>query len=1423
MATLTQFLLKPDHVIYLANLAAVVSLICGMGLLAVWACRRCSTPLRHGILICVLALTLLCPVSVWLGQQKGLALIRVAVSIAGAAGQPDFSSDPAPPPTSPGGSGVLPSQPRHGLQGPAPTLPLGLSGVESSTRPPHDMVKAGRPLLLEDAAEAQGQSSSPLPYGDRQSLWWQVIGTFAAWAWAIGILVGVLRLGMGYVAVIRIRRSFRQVDPRVAELGRRAADDMGRREAPPLFVSPSIPIPLSLGLVRPAIVLPTDLADRMNDAQLQAILVHEMAHIVRRDPWVGLAQRLAVAVFWWNPLVHKVSDQVSRLREDLCDNYVVRVQGDGEDFARTLVDVASQITVRPGLPATVGVLESNLDGLTERIHRLIGKERDMATRMSIGSIVLVLTCGLAVLVGTGLIRCLQAAEVAPAVSSLPPSSNAQTEGDGAKTPSTPVGADAARQTAWYYHVKTGGTGGRPVQREADPGLASCWNSIVAAFAAVKSRATPGPWIIQVDDEATYDEAVALTDLQTSATETLTLTKAPWLAGRPTIYPSRPGKRAPAINGLWTGVANSEPLPDQPGQPARRVTYVTVRGFTLKNNAQGTDKTTEQPLFSDKEDFFTEGLHIIEDCCFDGQDQVYDASVPVFVTGPCIDTIFRRNTFQDLKRNEESMKQGRDRELFLISLPSSTIVGQPQVTIADNTFCRNRGTVFVSLADVPNQRYYKVVFERNTLRDNYFPSILATIWRNPFSNIVRNNIFANNSGSSAARATYEVLDASNTKIYHNTFFNNHVPREVSIRTDSLEGVEIKNNIFWPTPGSYCIEVVPGSTENLVCANNAFFTDFQKDGYPPGFGFSTTENTEIVGLWNGKPMTADAWNKASKNNSGNGYTFEGPGLDKNMHLVAGSLCIDRGVGGLAGDDIDGKPRPVGVGCDIGADEYSTPGTALAGGGKREIPLEGQQMGPGSPICLAAHAADVAAIERCIQEGADVDKLDGRGYAPLHYAAQNDQKRAVETLLAKGADANVKDLQGQTPLFHASAAGNRGVAELLISRGAQVDVRDKDGRTALHTAAAGQHQDVAELLISKGAEVNAKDKDGKTALHRAVDDQQENVVGLLVSKGADLNAKDKDGKTALHRAVDDQQKDVVGLLVSKGAELNAKDRDGFTPLYHAIWNGDQEMMKLLVTKGADVNYTPKDEDSPLHGAVFTKDVNTVRLLVDHGAKIDVKNKDGWSALHYAVLRGNQDIVDFLVSKGIDTSTLPLAACAGDLDRVKSLVEQGAEVDAKDERGWTPLCWAVCAGRTEVLRFLIAKGAQARAEMANGQTPLHVVAGNGRRDLAELLVAGGADLNAKNGIGLAPVHEAARNGHRQVVELLLAKGADVNAKAPDDSTPLHLAAVRGHNDVVGLLIAKGADMHAITKSGRTPLKLAVQYRCTATVKLLQEHGAKE
>ena len=423
------------------------------------------------------------------------------------------------------------------------------------------------------------------------------------------------------------------------------------------------------------------------------------------------------------------------------------------------------------------------------------------------------------------------------------------------------------------------------------------------------------------------------------------------------------------------------------------------------------------------------------------------------------------------------------------------------------------------------------------------------------------------------------------------------------------------------------MVRGCTENLVCANNAFFTDFMKDGYPPGFGFSMTENTEIVGLWNGTPITTDAWNQASKNNTGNGYTLEGPGLDKNMHLVADSTCINRGILGLAGDNVDGKQRPVGTGCDMGADEYGTTGTARSLGGAQEPQLEGQQLAIDSPICLASYVGDVAKIERCLQEGVDVNKLDGRGCAPLHYAAQNNQKQAIELLLAKGSDINVKDPRGQTPLVCAIVSG---------------------------------HRDLAELLIAKGADLDAKDKDGSMPLILAVGHKQGDMAEILISGGANLT----------------REKDYPVLL-------------------YAIWEDD---------------------------------MSTVRFLVDHGARFDVEGPDGWSTFRYAVSAGSRDLIELFVAKGARVSSLHWAAWLGNLAQVGSLVEQGTDIVAKDgELGWTPLHAAVFAGYSEIgftfrehkeiIEILIAKGADVNAENKQGRTPLQCATVRQQTEIVELL----------------------------------------------------------------------------------------------------------
>ena len=123
-------------------------------------------------------------------------------------------------------------------------------------------------------------------------------------------------------------------------------------------------------------------------------------------------------------------------------------------------------------------------------------------------------------------------------------------------------------------------------------------------------------------------------------------------------------------------------------------------------------------------------------------------------------------------------------------------------------------------------------------------------------------------------------------------------------------------------------------------------------------------------------------------------------------------------------------------------------------------------------------------------------------------------------------------------------------------------------------------------------------------------------------------------------------------------------------------------------------------------------------------------------------------------------------------SLLNQGANVDAKDNNGWTPLHWAADADGSSVAQVLLSNGAAVDAKDNNGWTPLHWAAGVDGSSVAQVLLSNGAAVNAKNDIGYTPLHRAVFRDDSALAQVLLANGAAVNAKDNGGRTPLHRAA---------------------------------------------------
>lgn len=247
-----------------------------------------------------------------------------------------------------------------------------------------------------------------------------------------------------------------------------------------------------------------------------------------------------------------------------------------------------------------------------------------------------------------------------------------------------------------------------------------------------------------------------------------------------------------------------------------------------------------------------------------------------------------------------------------------------------------------------------------------------------------------------------------------------------------------------------------------------------------------------------------------------------------------------------------------------------------------------------------------------------------------------------------------------------------------------------------------------------------------------------------------------------------------------------------------GEADRQALLLLQEAERQVVAPRQVGTIHDAVQTNDIEKVKALLSNGADPNAKNKTGETPLHVAATGNARDVAELLLSKG-------------------------ADVNAKGDLGAAPLHYAAMSNSKAVAALLLAQGADVNRKSEDGMTPLHLAAGCNAKDVAELLLTKGADVNAKASTGSTPLHLAAMYNAWNVAELLLAKGADVNAKANNKRTPLHLAAYRNAKEVAALLLAKGADVNAKDKDGTTPLALAVQEGHSALADILRAQGAKK
>ena len=180
-------------------------------------------------------------------------------------------------------------------------------------------------------------------------------------------LFGLLRLGFSYWAIRRLKR---RAAPMEAEL------PTYLKRATKVMASGDISMPMAVGYFRPAILLPSAMLDNLTTEQLRHVLLHESAHLLRRDDWAALGERLLRALFAIQPAVYFIGRQIEREREIACDDWVVEQSGEAKPYASSLARLAELGSTRRAPILATGVggkkqifarLETLLDRTRNRI------------------------------------------------------------------------------------------------------------------------------------------------------------------------------------------------------------------------------------------------------------------------------------------------------------------------------------------------------------------------------------------------------------------------------------------------------------------------------------------------------------------------------------------------------------------------------------------------------------------------------------------------------------------------------------------------------------------------------------------------------------------------------------------------------------------------------------------------------------------------------------------------------------------------------------------------------------------------------------------------------------------------------------------------------------------------------------------------
>jgi WD40 repeat protein len=517
--------------------------------------------------------------------------------------------------------------------------------------------------------------------------------------------------------------------------------------------------------------------------------------------------------------------------------------------------------------------------------------------------------------------------------------------------------------------------------------------------------------------------------------------------------------------------------------------------------------------------------------------------------------------------------------------------------------------------------------------------------------------------------------------------------------------------------------------------------------------------------------------------------------------------------------------------------------------------------SLLLESVKANDFPQVQELIDKGANVNYADENGANILMWAVYSSHLEMVKYLVEKGADYKKKGviyISSDSSSYYGNLLGTAvGNGKINIFKyfveECKIDINDKeynpktkrdDNWSAIFYSIYNSDNQTLIYILDNGGDVNITDSDLNTPLIFSVQKYDLSFIKILYLYGADLNKKNKYNKAILDVAKEKNHTGIIDFLKNpiidefemaelgterilinkiKGDKkvLSTTNSEGKTLLHFSVINNRIELFDLLINEEIDVNIQDTGSYTALYYALANNKNDFAVKLIEKGAGLNIKYKNDETILLKAISINNNFLTNYLIQKGAGLSDIMnwrnekgeylihKAVYNGNDTLILCLLNSGADINAQDNEGWTPLLDAIFLGNNEIAKLLINKGANVNLCNFENHSAFYLSKQRGSDEISELLIGNGAIQNIsprvkpKLTVQMGHTSSISSVSYSPDGKYALSGSRDETLKLWDINTGKEIRTFSGHSWMVTSVSFSPDGKYALSGSGDKTLKL--------------------